>query len=149
MAQNKGDVVRTQALYYRQKVEADAGSENEGVRLALDFERKASSITSAYSILADKALLKVAQTVLGLPESMSLLDIDRQAELLSKRIDLEDFKDTSKVQAFLTRFAAKWEIDNSTATSQSPSTLLIAQPTEAFVSVDLLSSLQTLKLGGA
>jgi hypothetical protein len=149
LAQHKSDVVRTQGLYYRQKVEADAGSQNEGVRLALYFERKASSITSAYSILADKALLKVAQTVLGLPESMSLLDIDRQAELLSKRLDVKDFKDTSKVQAFLTRFAAKWEIDNSTATSQSPAAQLITQPTEALVSVDLLSSLQTLKLGGA
>ncbi len=149
LAQDKVDVVRTQALYYRQKVEADAGSENEGVRLALYFERKASSITSAYSILADKALLKVAQTALGLPASMSLLDIDRQADLLAKRIDLADFKDPSKVQAFLSTFAAKWEIDNSTATSQSPAALLIGQPTEAFVSVDLLSSLQTLKLGGA
>jgi hypothetical protein len=80
---------------------------------------------------------------------MSLLDIDRQADLLAKRLDLADFKDASKVQAFLSTFAAKWEIDNSTATSQSPAALLIGQPTEAFVSVNLLSSLQTLKLGGA
>jgi hypothetical protein len=149
VAQNKGDIVRTQGLYYRQKVEADAGSQNEGVRLALYFERKASSITSPYSILADKALLKVAQTALGLPESMSLLDIDRQAEMLSKRLNVKDFKDPAKVQAFVTRFAAKWEIDNSTSASQSPAALLIGQPTESFVSVSLLTSLQKLKLGGA
>ncbi|KAB2943252.1 MAG: DUF1217 domain-containing protein [Hyphomicrobium sp.] len=134
--------------YVRQKVEEDAGSQNEGVRLALYFERKASSITSAYSILADQALLKVAQTALGLPATMSLLDIDRQAELIADRIDLEDFQDTTKVQAFLTHFAATWEIENSTATQLAPS-LLLVQPIEASVSSELLSNLQNLKLGGA
>ena len=62
VAQNTDDLVRTYGLYYRQTVEEDAGRQNEGVRLALYFERKASSITSAFSILADKALLQVAQT---------------------------------------------------------------------------------------
>ncbi len=150
VAQNTGDLVRTQGLYYRQTVEEDAGSQNEGVRLALYFERKASSITSAYSLLADKALLQVTQTALGLPASMSLLDIDRQAEMISKRIDIEDFKDPAKLQTFLTRFSATWDVNNASAsTSTSPAALLITQPTESFVSVNLLTSLQNLKLGGA
>lgn len=150
VAQNRGDLVRTQGLYYRQTVEEDAGSQNEGVRLALYFERKASSITSAYSILADKALLQVAQTALGLPATMSLLDIDRQAEMISNRIDIEDFKDPAKLQTFLTRFSATWDVNNaSAATSTSPAALLITQPAESFVSVNLLTSLQNLKLGGA
>jgi uncharacterized protein DUF1217 len=135
--------------YMRQKVEEDAGSQNEGVRLALYFERKASSITSAFSILGDKALLQVAQSALGLPVTMSLLDIDRQAEMINDRIDIEDFKDPAKVQSFLTRFSAMWDVNNSTtSTSTSPAVLLITQPTEAFVSVNLLTSLQNLKLGG-
>jgi hypothetical protein len=149
VAQSKGDVVKTQALYYRQTIEADTGSQNEGARLALYFERKASGITSAYSILADKALLKVVQTATGLPASMSLLDIDKQAELLTKRLDLDDFKDPAKVQSFLARFASTWDIENATGVSQSPVVQLIAQPAEAIVSVDLLSTLQNLKLGGA
>lgn len=148
VAQTKGDIAKTLALYYRQKVEEDVGEQNEGARLALYFERKASSITSPYSILADKAFLKVAQTALGLPETMSLLDIDRQAEMISKRIDIEDFKDPAKVQQFLTRFAASWDIANSNAT-QTNSALTLLQPIEASVSLDMLSSLQNLKLGGA
>lgn len=135
--------------YARQKLEEDAGSQNEGVRLALYFERKASSITSAYSILADEALLKVVETALGLPETISLLDIDRQAELIGDRIDLEDFQDPEKVQAFLTRFSALWDVDNSTATEQSPAVLLISQPAEANISTELLNNLQNLRLGGA
>ena len=37
------------------------------MRLALYFTRKASSITTSYQILADKALTQVVQTALGLP----------------------------------------------------------------------------------
>lgn len=134
-------------LYVRQQMEQDAGSQNEGVRLALYFERNASNITSAYSILGDKALLKVAQTALGLPSTMSLLDIDRQAEMITDRLDLADLKDTKKLQSFLTSFAAKWDIDNQTTSQSSPVALLI-QPTETGVSSNLLSTLQNLKLGG-
>lgn len=149
VAQNTDDLVRTYGLYYRQTVEEDAGSQNEGVRLALYFERKASSITSAFSILGDKALLQVAQSALGLPATMSLLDIDRQAKMINDRIDIEDFKDPAKVQSFLTRFSATWDVNNAgAATSTSPAALLITQPTEALVSVNLLTSLQNLKLGG-
>lgn len=134
-------------LYTRQKLEEDAGSGNEGVRLALYFERNASSITSAYSILGDKALLKVVQTALGLPATMSLLDIDRQAKMISDRLNLSDLQDPKKVQAFLTHFTARWDVDNQNMTQLSPNALLI-QPAEASVSTSLLTSLQNLKLGG-
>jgi Protein of unknown function (DUF1217) len=127
-------------------VEEDAGSQNEGVRLALYFERKASTITGPFSILGDKALLQVAQTALGLPVTMSLLDIDKQAEMLSKRINVEDFQDPKKVQEFLTRFTAQWDVQHSNAQS-NPAVMLI-QPIEANISYDLLNSLQNLKLGG-
>lgn len=133
--------------YMRQQVEQDAGSQNEGVRLALYFERKASSITSPFSILADKALLKVAQTMYGLPATMSLLDIDKQAEMLSKRMKIEDFKDPAKVQKMLIHFAAAYDVENSNVAQTSPAVQLM-QPLEANISYDLLSSLQNLKLGG-
>jgi hypothetical protein len=128
-------------------MEEDAGDQNEGVRLALYFERKAESITSAYGILADKALLKVVETAVGLPATISLLDLDRQAELINERLDIEDLKDPKKLKELLTQFAAMWEIDNPTTAQVTPA-LLIGQPTEASIGTDLLSSLQNLKLGG-
>lgn len=134
-------------LYVRQTVEEDAGEQNEGVRLALYFDRKAEGITNAYDVLADAALLQVVQTALSLPETMSLLDLDRQAELINDRLDLEDLKDPEKLAEFLTQFAAKWEIDHPTSTQSVPS-LLIGQPIEAGIGIDLLSSLQNLRLGG-
>lgn len=133
--------------YVRLTLEEDAGQQNEGVRLALYFERKASSIQSAYSILADAALLKVAQTALGLPAAMSLMDLDKQAEILAERIDIEGLKDPEQLKTFLNRFASLWELENPSAAAVSPA-ILFSQPTEAGIGMDLLSSLQNLKLGG-
>jgi hypothetical protein len=149
VAQDKSEIAETQSLYYRQTVEEDAGSQNEGVRLALYFERKASSITSAYSILADKALLEVVQTALGLPQTMSLLDIDKQADMISKRLDIDDLQDPEKVRKFVTSFTAMWDINNSTAEQTSPAVTLITGTTTPGVNSSLLAAIQNLKLGGA
>jgi Protein of unknown function (DUF1217) len=142
------DEVRQGAVdrYVRQQVEEDAGSQNDGVRLALYFERKASGITSSLDILADKALLQVAETALGLPTSLSLLDLDQQQKIIDSKLDVADFKDPAKVTKFLTRFTALWEIDNPSSSATSPA--LLIQPVQTGFSADLLSSLQNLKLGG-
>lgn len=134
--------------YVRQTLEEDAGSQNEGVRLALYFERKAAGIDSALDILADKALLRVVQTALGLSSATSAMDIDRQALMIADRLNLEDLKDPEKLQSFLTRFASLWELQNPTTSSASPA-LLFAQPLELGIGGDLLASLQNHKLGGA
>jgi hypothetical protein len=133
--------------YVRQTLEEDAGQENEGVRLALYFERRASGLVSAYGILADAALLKVAQTVLGVPASASALDIDKQAQIFSAKLDVEDLKDPEKLARFLDRFATIWEMDHPSSAPASPA-LLFSQPLELGMGADLLASLQNLKLGG-
>ncbi len=133
--------------YVRQTLEEDAGSQDEGVRLALYFERKASGLESPYNILADAALLKVVQTVLDLPATMSLLDIDKQAELISLRLDVEDLEDPDKLARFLRRFTSLWDAANPKTGTSTPS-LLVGQPIEAGIGGDLLASLQNLKLGG-
>lgn len=133
--------------YMRQTLEEDAGSTNEGVRLALYFERKAANVTSPFGILADRALLKVVQTALALPVSMSFQDIEKQATLISERLDIEDLKDPAKVKSLLSRFTALWELQNPTSPAVAPS-ILIGQPTVAGVSQGLLAALQNLKLGG-
>jgi hypothetical protein len=135
--------------YVRQTLEEDAGAQNQGVRLALYFERKASSIQSAYSILADPALLKVVQTALGLSAANSAVDIDRQAQMITARLDIDDLKDPDKLRNFLTRFATLWEVGNATVSpAAAASSVLFAQPLEAGIGGDLLASLQNLRLGG-
>jgi hypothetical protein len=133
--------------YIQQTLEEDAGAQNEGVRLALYFSRKASSVTSAYGILADPALIKVVQTALDIPAATSSMDIDKQAEMISAKLDINDLQDPDKVAAFLDRFVSLWDIRNGSPNPASPA-LLFAQPLELGVGADLLASLQNLKLGG-
>ena len=133
--------------YVRQTLEEDAGSSNDGVRLALYFQRKASSVTSAYGILADTALIQVVQTAFGISSLTSMSDIDRQADFITSKLDISDLQDPEKVDRLLQRFTAMWDAENGTTQSVSPA-ILISQPVAAGIGTDLLMSLQGLKLGG-
>ncbi len=131
--------------YLRQTLEQDAGSSNEGVRLALYFERKASSIDNAYEILADPALTKVVYTALGLPSTFQSADIDKQAALIEDRIDFADFKDAELTGDFLKRFTTLWEIDNPSSPTASLATMLFSQPAEFGISTDVLLTIQKMR----
>jgi hypothetical protein len=109
----------------RQSLETQAGDQNEGVRLALYFQRNASNITSPYSILADKALLQVTQTALDLPVAMSEADIDVQAKMITDKLNLSDLQDPDKLNKFLARFAALYDLDNTDPTLTSPALMLL------------------------
>ncbi|MEW9804485.1 DUF1217 domain-containing protein [Mesorhizobium sp. ZMM04-5] len=131
--------------FLRQTLEENAGKENEGVRLALYFERKAASLTNFYEILADPALAEVVRTALSLPDSFAAADIDRQVKLFEERLDIEDFTDPARLEKFLTRFTSMWEISNPSAPAQAQISVLFSQPVEFGVSTDLLFAIQSMK----
>jgi Protein of unknown function (DUF1217) len=137
----------TATQYVQQVMEQDAGGQNEGVRLALYFTRKASSIKTPYQILADKALTQVVQTALGLSPNVSAADIDKQASMLSKLINFSDFQDPAKISRFAQRFAAMWDVSHASSTTSNPSLILIGQSTPIGMDFDMLTKLQTLRLG--
>lgn len=112
--QSRFDQAATADMYVRASLEEKAGESSSGVRLALYFQRTAPKITSAYSILADKALFEVTRTALGLPASMSLAEIETQANMITKKLNLDDLKDPAKLDKFLARFSALYDINNST-----------------------------------
>lgn len=131
--------------YIRQTLEEDAGVQNEGVRLALYFERKAPNLTNFYEILADPALAEVLRTALGLPASFASADIDRQVKLFEEKLDIEDFTDPEKLGTFLKRFTSLWEVSNPTSTEQTSLGVLFGQPVEFGVSTNLLLAIQQMK----
>lgn len=134
--------------YVRQTLEETAGAQDgEGVRLALYFERQAPEIGSVYDILADQALFAVVRTVLGLPESFSAVDIERQAAVLGERVDLEEFKDPEALRQFLTRFTAVW--DATEASQTDPILSLFNTSTQPTISLDLVLAFQAFRQGGA
>ena len=131
--------------YMRQTLEEDAGKANEGVRLALNFQRKAGDINNWYDVLADKALASVVRTALGLPDSFASADIDRQAALFESRLDIADFTDPVKLSKFLSRFTSLYEIQNPTSSAATSVSVLFAQPTTVGISTDLMIAMQNLR----
>ena len=131
--------------YVRQTLEQDAGKTNDGVRLALYFQRKAPTITNWYEVLGDKALAAVVRTALGLPEAMAKADIDMQARAFEQKIKITDFADPVKLGKFLTRFTTMYELNNPSSPQLSAVSVLFAKPTTAGVSTDLLFAMQRLK----
>lgn len=131
--------------FQRQTLEEEAGEENMGVRLALYFERTAPTIKSGMEILADDALSQVVRTALQLPEEIIGGDVDRQAKYIEDTVDIADFQDPAKVNKFLERFTAMWEIDNP---SQTYDPLAPFNAPSSGISPDLLISINNLKLGG-
>lgn len=118
--QDRSQIVATKDGYVEQTMETQAGDQSTGAQLALYFLKKAPTITSAYQILADKALLQFTQTALGLSSYMSNADIDVQAAMITKKLDLKDLQDPKKLNKLIAQFSALYDVNNSDVTSTSP-----------------------------
>jgi len=136
----------TVSKYTESALETSAGAQNTGTGMALYFQRMAPTITSAYSILADKTLLSVVQTAFGLPTSMSTLDINVQAQMIDGALKTSDLEDPAKLQKIIERFTANYDVQNANAAPANPANaLLVGTPG---IGSNLLLSLAGLKLGG-
>jgi len=131
--------------YVRLTLESQVGQTSEGAQLALYFKRKAPGITSVYGLLADKSLISVVQTALGLDPSTSLMPIDKQAKLIASRLDIKDLGDPQKLEKFMTRFTTLWDLNSGSTAASVPLLIGTQRPV---IGVDILQSLQRLKLGG-
>ncbi len=112
----KGTVDR----FVRVQLESDAGQKDEGLRLALYFQRKAPAITTVFGLMGDSALYKVVQTALGLPAAYSGAGIDKQAAFIASKLDIADLKDAEKLNRFIVRFTAQWQAKNGNAAQSAP-----------------------------
>lgn len=133
--QQRGDVLQTVNNYYRQSLEEEQGQTNEGVRLALYFERKASSITSPYDILGDSALLNFFTTTYNLSSYFSSQDLAKQASTVEKFMELDKLSDPDYVQKVIQRFTALYDSQNGATGSAA---LSILQGSSYSISPDTL-----------
>ena len=132
--------------YIRQSLELSAGEEDQGVRLALYFERKASGIKGPFDILADPALSQVVRTALGIPEEVAGANVDAQAAMIERRLDISSLNDPKELQRFIKRFTTLWDAKNNAASSPVL-TLFSGASASSGMSADLLVSLQRIKRG--
>ena len=118
--QDRSQMVATSDGYIEQTMETEAGDQSDGARLALYFLKNAPNITSPFQILADKALLQFTQTALGLSANMSNADIDTQASMITKKLNLADLQDPTKLNKLISQFSALYDVNNSDASQSSP-----------------------------
>lgn len=132
--------------YVRQQLEVSAGEDNEGVRLALYFQREAPKVTSAYGLLADEALWQVVKTLFGFPDGMAAQDIEKQAAAVEHRLDIGALQDPEALDRLLTRFTAVWD---ASANAAPDPVMSLFTSTSTTLDLDLIMTLNNLKHGGA
>jgi hypothetical protein len=142
-AQNAAAIANTDDLYLHQTLETQQGETNDGVRLALYFQRKAPDISSIYDIMSDSALYQVITTTFSLPSSISNMDVDQQAKMLNNLVDISDLQDPAKVTKLLQRFSAMYDLQNTSASS--PALNILQGSGSVGISADTLLSIATLK----
>ncbi len=138
----------TTAKYIEQALEDRQGKQNQGVQLALYFQRNAASVTTPYGLLADAAMLKVVQTIFGISPNSGQANVDTQAAYLGKVLNVADLQNPAKVQKLVQRFTAQWDASGNNANTAVPNALLVTDGSSAGLSSDLLMSIAGLKLGG-
>jgi hypothetical protein len=143
--QKRDQLLETQNNYLQQNLETQQGDANQGVRLALYFQRKAGEITSAFDLLGDKALAEVFRTTFGLPDTFANMDIDRQAKVVEKYLKLKDLTDPAKLDKLLSRFTVMYDLKSNSPTT-SPA-LVVLNGSGAGISQD--TYLAIARLGGA
>ncbi|MGX4771708.1 DUF1217 domain-containing protein [Bradyrhizobium guangdongense] len=114
--QKRDQFLATRNDYLQQSLEQQQGDTNPGVRLALYFQRMAGHVTSAFDILADKALSEVFRTTFDLPDQMASMQIDQQAKIVEKYLNIKDLSDPAKVAKLLSRFSAMYDAKNASQT---------------------------------
>ena len=136
--------------YTESMFEQQAGDQSEGLRLALNFKSQITSVSSIYGILGNSALYQVVRTTLGLPTAMSSVDIDKQAKIIGDKFSLADMKDSKKLDSFVTRFLANYDMQNTdTSSSSSGSVASLFTSGTTGVDINTLLALQSIKRYGS
>jgi hypothetical protein len=100
------------------------GNTSNTLREALYAQQTLPTITNWYSVIANLPLANVIQTVLGLPQSFALINVDQEVKTLSSRMNIKDFTNPTKLNALLDRFVAMSQAQTQTA-AQSPAVQLL------------------------
>ncbi|ETX28901.1 DUF1217 domain-containing protein [Roseivivax isoporae] len=89
--------------------------QNETVGRALDFREKIGGVRNYFDILKDQDLSVVMRTAFGIPDAVAGIDIDRQAEILADKFDLESLKDPEEIDRIMRLYVTLTDARNGVA----------------------------------
>ncbi len=111
--------------YLETKLINDVAEQNASVGIVLEFRRKVAGIEKPLDILKDRETAAFIRRALGLPDAIALLDIDRQEEIISSRLDLSELKDPSVVDKLIRKYVALSDALNPQGVFQNASVVLM------------------------
>lgn len=98
--------------FYNRRFINQNDSQNETVGTVLEFRERAEGIDSWFDVLSNEKLTEFFKVALGLPDALSGLDLDKQAEILGDRFDLADLQDPEERDRLITRYTAISDVLN-------------------------------------
>lgn len=116
------------ARFTQARFEESLGATSETLRKAIYAKRSLPGVTSWYSVIADRNLASVVQGLLGLPESFGQIDVDQQKAMLERRMNIADFKDSTKLAKLLDRYVAQSSVAEAQALASSSGIATLVQP---------------------
>ncbi len=111
--------------YTEAQFQAVVGNSSNALRQALYAKQQLPSVTNWDSVIADRNLADVVQTVLGLPQSFGALNITQQAQVFSSRMNIANFQNPTKLNKMLDQFVAMSQAQSQSST-QTPALQLLS-----------------------
>jgi hypothetical protein len=111
-------------MYTEAQFQSVVGNTSNTLREALYAQQELPNITNWYSIIANRPLADVIQTVLGLPDSFGAMNVDHQVQVLSSRMNINNFQNPKKLTTLLNQFVSMSQLQ-STSASQNPAVQLL------------------------
>ncbi len=125
--------------YKSRQFEIAVGEQDSDLRLSLSLQRDLGEIASGsnsndgkwFSVMGNQPLMQVFQTALGLPSSISAIDLDKQVVMLRDRADrifgdgeISQFADPEKMDELNRLFLVRSQINANSASMSSGSIAL-------------------------
>jgi len=130
--------------YRERQFEMSVGQSNDSMRLALNAQRELPKLaakdlgerTKWFEIIGSPPLMNVVRTALGLPKSLSAIDVDLQVGALQRKSrmvfgtsDPAKFADPANLEKLIKQFLLRSDLQESTSTSQSNALQLLQAST--------------------
>jgi hypothetical protein len=119
--------------YFNVQFQTQYNEQNETVGTVMEFRDKLDSFNSWFNILSDRTMTEFFQTALGMPSQLSSLDIDKQAEMLEKRFNIEKLQDPKEVEGLVQRYMIIRDVNNPPAQATSAAIQILNNTSGQFV----------------
>jgi Protein of unknown function (DUF1217) len=101
--------------YLKNEFEKAQGDANPGLREALYFKENAARMKSPWDVLGDRTMREVVSKVFDIPREIAVQSVESQATALTRKVDIEKFKDVRWVNKVIHTYLSKVDQENSQA----------------------------------